>query len=607
MNTTHEKSTTSLNRILSIGTTLLAGLILGILSVLAIQNFSPSNERPVPDVAQNEVHQTLTKNTDDVSTSIAKEIEQFQSTIDQMSVFDRQLTLYTSLSSTKEQELRDWWSQSQTIERLSHRETVQNAILRKLATINPYAALDYIGEVSNFQVEAMLMSLFSEWSISKLNDAIEAANTLSSPRRRVALRAILKTRDDLTETRRHEIAIQLEEEDTFRKFVSDLQASQSIEEPWESWEILINDEIDDYLQTESLAMVVEEWREQVGFEVLSNLYQAEIDNDQIKRQLVLAIAQVDLAGALDYTRELTENEQLYLSRIIAREWALADAQAALIAVSTFEPDSLALRLENDVVTIWARTRPNEAIEHIESISEDFRIGTLEGAFSQIASEDPMEAITKLSTAEQYVGNTSSIALRIVYQWSSQNAEAAADWVVGNYDEEDPVRRTLLEEVLLQFASQDPNKAFDLAIAQPVPSEGIGLEYVVMGVITQENNVDLAMKLLPRVHESSKPFIYGSVATALVREGRTKDALELGTEMKENQHRFFYSRVFREWAKSKPKDLFESLADMTTDELKSQAAMQLILSNRTKPVLTDEQVEQARSLLSSDDEVRLNNY
>ena len=607
MNTTYQKSTTSLKRILGVGLTFGAGLAVGIFSVLAIQKFIPSNERSTQDVAQNEVQRTGTKNTEAVSTSIAIEIEKFQSTFDQLSVVDRQIELHTSLSSATEPQLRDWWSQSQAIERLSHREAIQSAILRKFAAINPYGALEYIGNTSNFQVEAMLMSLFTEWSISQLEDAIEAASTLSGPRRRIALKAILKTRDDLSETRRHEIAIQIGEEDTFLKFVSDTRASQSIEKPWESWDLLINDEVDEYLQTESLAMVIEAWREQVGFEVLSNIYQTEIDNNRIKQQLVLTIAQVDLAGALDYTRGLPENEQLYLSRIIAREWASNDAQAALIAVSTFEPTSLASRLENDVVTVWARTRPNEAIENIESISEEFRIGTLERAFSQVASEDPMEAIAKLSTAEKYVGNTSSIVLRIVYQWSSQNPEAAVDWVVMNYEEEDPVRRTLLEEVLLQLARQDPNKAFDFAIAQPVPSEGIGLEYVVMGVITQENNVDLAMKLLPRVHESSKPFIYGSVATALVREGRTNDALELGTEMKENQQRFFYSRVFREWAKSKPKDLFESLADMTTDELKSQAAMQLILSNRSEPVLTDEQVEQARSLLSSDDEVRLNNY
>ena len=85
--------------------------------------------------------------------------------------------------------------------------------------------------------------------------------------------------------------------------------------------ILLSDDVLDYLQTESLVIVAEAWREQIGFEVLSKIYHTEMEYVQAKLQLVRAVAQVDLAGALDHIQGLPDkNEKRYLSRVVASEW-----------------------------------------------------------------------------------------------------------------------------------------------------------------------------------------------------------------------------------------------------------------------------------------------
>ena len=111
--------------------------------------------------------------------------------------------------------------------------------------------------------------------------------------------------------------------------VSEVEVSKSIDDPKESWEILLNDDVDDALQMETLVFVATAWYEQIGFEVLSKIY-SEIEDYTSQRQLLRVIAQKDPIGALDYTRGLTADyDKLNLSTIIVRDWAKTDAQATL--------------------------------------------------------------------------------------------------------------------------------------------------------------------------------------------------------------------------------------------------------------------------------------
>ena len=589
---------------LVIGISFLAGLVFGVFTVISIQNFGPQNEHETRDIVSNEVQQSSTNSTNGTPIVGTFVDGKFEDIFTHRNVFEQNHALYSTLSSASEDELRDWWTQSLKIERKSYRELAQDTILRHLTAKNPQEALRYIEDVSIFQVDGLLNSVFSEWSVSQLDEAVEVATNLSVRHRKVALQAILKTRDDLSEGERRSIAKQLQGEQTYLKFVSDTKASRSIVEPKESWDTLLNDEVDDYLQIESLEVVAEAWREHVGFEVLSKIY-SQIEDYRSRLQLVEAIALVNPASALDYTSGLAdEDEKTTLSYVIARAWVKTDAHAALAAVSTFTPASLASDLERDIAGTWASTNPNELIENIGTISKDSRLLPLEIAFSEIARKDPLEALTKVSSVETYVGNTSTILESIVRVWSRQKPKTAVDWVLNNFDQQDPQRHSLLEWVLPSLALQDPNQAFELALKHPDPTGNSGLDYLVIRAIARDGDIEVAMKFIPQVHANSRALVFDAIGRALVRKSQPLKALELGKKLEEQEQQIHYQIILNTWLSTNPRNLYESLETLPTDSLKSLAAKQLIMNNRYTPAFDDDEIEHARTLLNDEDKTNL---
>lgn len=584
----------------SFAVTFAAGLTLGIIVVVAIQSFSTRQERQSQGITQRDVHQSSIKRGANIPAEANVEIEKLQELFRRPSTVDQYRLLYTTMSLATEAELNNWWNQAQIVERESHRGIAQQVIIGKLAAINPKKALGYLDDVSKFQIDALLNIVFSEWSVLRLDEAVEAATKLPRPRRNAALLAILETRDDLPDNERLSIAKQLDGEESYLNMVSDTQAAHLIAKPEESWSILRNDDLEDSLQSESFAKVATVWYEEIGFEVLVKIH--ELGLFGIRDELVYVITRDNIEGALNYAQGLLdENVRESLSKIIIRDWARTDAQAALAAASSFEPSSLASDLEGEVAITWARVKPIELIENIERVPGISRLWSLETAFIRIARNDPPKAISMLSSVENFVGNTSSILTGVVETWAQQQPNAATDWVLNHSANEDPDRQQLLGRVLPYLAEQNPVQAFELALEEPDPKDGRGLERSVIQRMAYYGDIELAKKLLPRVRENSKSPSYIAVATAMVDLDQTSEALELGKELKESEQQSFFQQVLSRWALRKPKNLYESLKNLSSKNIQDYAAEQLIYWNRYYPILTDDQIDHVRSFLTPDDE------
>ncbi len=383
---------------------------------------------------------------------------------------------------------------------------------------------------------------------------------------------------------------------------SDTKALNSIANPSESWDILLNDNIDDARQMGALVMVAEKWREQIGFAVFSKIYQSRIEDNWIKNQLTAALAQTDPALALDYAKRVSDEwEQSSLSLIVVEEWASIDPQAALAAVSSFKPSSLYFELEGTVGAYWAKNKPYELIQNIELLTQGSRIWALEVAFSYIAREDPLEAIESLSAIKNSVGNTKSILQRIIDEWGMLQPDAATDWLLNDVDHEDPLLlHSLLEEVLPSLARQDPIKAFEIALQQPNPVGRFGLADRVISQLTRDGEFAIAISLLPRMPEHDQIDAYKRVGQAMVNEGQTSEALEMGNDLEPELQQDYYRRVFQAWVRADPTDLYESLEDLPSSAVQSIAAS-VLLTRRFDygQLLTEAQLERARSFLNSD--------
>ena len=158
------------HRIALVGVSFGIGLVFGILAIVVFQNIASQ------DIAQGEIEQTSTTSTNRISTTDKIDFGQFQEIFKYESISQQDRALHSTLSKATEHELNGWWLQSQKIERDSHRKLAQRVILQNLTTINPQEALRKIDEVSQFEVNALLKSVFSQWSVSELEGAIEAAS-----------------------------------------------------------------------------------------------------------------------------------------------------------------------------------------------------------------------------------------------------------------------------------------------------------------------------------------------------------------------------------------------------------------------------------------------
>jgi len=591
------------NRFMVIGITFAVGLVIGVLTVITIQSFILKSELQSYDFAEIGTQQDPTEDFDRDSTATPIGVEHFEEIFKLRRPAEQFKALYNTLSHTTEPELKEWWIQSQKLERTSHREIAQQVILQNLAKINPQVALQLLEDVSTLQWDALSRTIFSEWAVLHLDDAIEAAASLVGARRNFALEAILRARDDLSDSERRAIAAQLERDSTYDKFISEANALQNTTDPGESWDILLNDNIDDARQMGALVMVAEKWREQIGFEVFSKIYHSEIEDFWIKNYLTAAIAQTAPALALDYAKGMSDEwQQSSISLIIVEEWASIDPLAALAAVSSFKPSSLYFELEGTVGAFWAKNKPYELIQNIELLSQGSRIWALEVAFSYIAREDPLEAIESLSAIENFVGNTTSILQRIIDEWGMLAPDAATHWLLNDFDYKDPLLlHSLLEEVLPSLARQDPIKAFEIALQQPNPVGRFGLAGRVISQLIGDGEFEIAISLLLRMSEHDQIYAYEHVGRTLVNKGRTSEALELGSDLEPEQQQEYYRTVFQVWARTDPTDLYESLEDLPSSAVQSIAASELLTKGFDySQLFTETQLERARSFLTSDD-------
>ena len=96
------------------------------------------------------------------------------------------------------------------------------------------------------------------------------------------------------------------------------------------------------------------------------------------------------------------------------------------------------------------------------------------------------------------------------------------------------------------------------------------------------------------------YPYSLIGRAMVRAKDFEQALSLAEDLPETDHRFYYHSITSEWADFAPLDLFEKLAALPSDVIKSRAGTSLINRNRLKPVLTDEQIDHVKTFLLDED-------
>lgn len=516
--------------------------------------------------------------------------------------FARSVALYALLEQSDREELIDLARRSTSIDHSSRRRTTQVAIGRKIAAVDTQLALEIAMDIPRSTRAGLLFGVYHEWSTTNLDEAVASAQTLDMASAQIALQAILESRNDLSDSRRRVIAGQFGREEFAFRLITEQTAASHADNPENAWQALMDDDIDNAYQLRELREASLGWVDRDGLSVLSNLFQdppPSLDYD-VRSELIRSIVEIDPLAAFNHVVALPGEEKEFLRRSIVRVWARIEPQKALEAAANIEPDSDAEILLNDVVFSWARNDPHGILAGIEQFDPDLRLEAAEYAISFIASKDPEEAARIVEELQSKVSKTSSIEQGLIDHWSESDPRAALDWLLEDSGRGDTRRRSFIVKTLRALAHVDLQYAFQIGLEQPlVGVYDPGMESVVISELSKFD-IETALSLLPKVRDQSKSNSYRWVGQALVKQRDPNRAMELGEQVPESRRDLYYRQIASDWAATNPVQLYEELEQMTGAKLRSTMATQLLFNNISSPILSKDQVEHARSLLTEED-------
>ncbi len=526
--------------------------------------------------------------------------------VDIESEFQRTASLYTYLADIDTNDLLDLLRRSENIKRNNVRSNIQNVALRKLALIDLNEALRWIANIPRVRRAPMLESVFYEWSLTNLSDAVEGAKTLDGIDRRTALEAILFTRNDFSKSVMLEIARELDLEEIAHIQISSTQALELLDDPSSAWDFVVNDNVDDTSQLELLKLVFSEWKEEAGFDVM--LHAAALFPNKDERRALSTVIEgavgTQLNEAFDYLKQLPRKERGELPCALALAAARIHPMLALLEIEKWSDEPIHVQMQKGAATTWAHTDPSELLNNLELLPQVTRVEALDIAFAQLAYAAPEEAIQYIDEAKKYLRSETRVLAIIAKQWSNVNPEAALEWAISNSETNSSRRKSLVQRVFKNLALVDTHEALELA--RGVWSSRISVidaaEYDVISEFLHVGKIEDAIALLPEIHEQARYFAIVDLGHSLVRAGDPYSAVELGLDVPSLNAPMvgpagYFTGLFSTWADYDPQQLFDSLPAITSQPLRSKATKILLDHETTRPTLAEESIKSMEEFLN----------
>ncbi|MXW53652.1 MAG: hypothetical protein F4X44_08690 [Gammaproteobacteria bacterium] len=585
---------------------LLAGISIGIgLTVAILAGYSFLSERNNTNSAQLVGESATSQRPAELSLGASESAQASdpQAIAELSSSFARKTALFALLADADVRELLEILKNSNEISPASRRGEIQSAVFQKLALIDPEIALREVQKKPRLEQDPLWHSLFEEWSSTNLETAIAQAESLRGSQRETALSAILHSRDDLAEDQRLQLAKQLGNENLAKTLIANQKIFEHTGSPSEKWKFIVNDGVDNRDQLELLVQIAELWSVEIGWKVLSRIYEDYREDYRVYFTLIESLSKLDPQGALDFLSEVELEERELVGRVVVDTWAQTDPIAALNALQGFEPPRLRKSFVDGLAYVWARNDPVHLVENVNLLGQAERIRPLEDALGKIAESSPEEALRQLELLVDSIEDTSTITRRIVDVWSEQNPQAAVDWIMSNYNIEDPRRSSLLPDALGKLSLENPNKAMAIALEQPVLEDQSPPEYRIILEMSWNADADNTVAMLARVRpdprSESRSNAFYFVGKALIRNDRPDDALKLALQLSEAERGAYYADITWAWAYDNPLQMFEYLEKLPNADVKSTFATALVATNEHLPILTKQQMEIVRNYVQDE--------
>ena len=575
----------------------------------------------------------------------------------QRNAFQRKLAVYSYVASLSELQITEELERtSDPAHVLSSRvlKELQTALIERLAVLNPVSALEfsldsndlgndyvipntlgthtYATEYGTFtravnpldpqtyaptdtdsEIMPVVRSVFKEWALRDLDDAVENAKSLNSDTKLNALAGILTTLSGKPFETFRDISKTLGDEDQgIDAYVLSLRTA-NVDDPKAIWtELTSLVKPDQYDKMQVFGNIAEQWYEKDGVRVLDQINATPLEEfhkkNIVDRVLRLA-ATNNPQEAFQYAQTLP-TERGFPSPLalfmVVDIWAETDPQAAYHSVTRIEQLPERESLQTSVVSRWAANEPYYYMENLDNFPTHTQVMGIRNALETIAQTSPREAAElALDQKDEGLINVLNTMLPsvILRHWVDQDVEAAVNWVTSGPVPEGK-QSSWVRALTTILVHSDPHRAFEIALKQPKAEGGFeaflpALEAELIDQIVYRD-LDLAVELLPKVPEGkSRSEAYASVGSEYIDQGEFDKAVNLGLQLTPAEQAQYYQSITSTWVRIDPGGLVESIKDLPTSELRSSIALELS-SRRMKENFTDAQLEELKQYTGDTD-------
>lgn len=533
--------------------------------------------------------------------------------------FERNASFASWILEIREDKVTDWlrqttqpdWHVSSKV-----RREIQTLLVRKLATTKPAKALTFsLGRIGSVQ-SSLISAVFQEWAQLDLNDALEHASALHNIGidDYWAVNAILDARPDLTPEQRREIEVRFEFGFGDHELDYDSLIQEQIKSPKKAWYAMLEQAEPNVRHYGELAEVATSWIAIDGTSVLIEI-NSSLTNNLIRKNVLLRT----LKNLVDTLPQQAFETALNLQfpgrnaalRDMVGEWADDDPISAFNAVSVLPRTPFRKALEARILDEWTGkfpwpvgygrndVDPQVMLDSLDQLPVSMRGEVSSTAIGRMARDSsPAQAADRVLQLDPSLQPAAARVL--VEQWVKKDQAAVVEWV-STHPEIEAFRSTLLNALAWALVDNDARLAFDVALKQPIPYHGFGLEGEIVADIAGDD-IALALQLLPYVREGTTQVnAYLSVATRLLRKNRTKKIIELGTQLTGPSRRGYFTRISMEWARKDPQGLIGTISEFPSIEIRTFIATVQYHRADSTSIYTEEQRESLRAYFSTEEQ------
>ncbi len=580
----------------------------------ATQYIVTSSFQKTPSISsedqQHSVGQTIV--VEELSTHpVVQSLRDFEDSVRFSNHFDRTGALLDLLVLADRNSLQEYLIESKKLATHHFRNQVQTTIIQRLSAIDPRLALSVVQEqFTGTEHRSFLTTIFAEWSVVNLQEAIAEAKVLDNEQREIVVASMVHSRDDLTVEERRNIARQCNSDWVAINVLSDGNEASIFTNPEQEWLTFVEDNHDQFsnlsdTQTTALGHILLAWIERDGLEILDPAILSLPPKFSlletitfVTEKLLNSTPSLALHLSLKMVEKDDQNHRFrYLARSIAGRWAEHEPLRALEATVNVPGRALRGILQRSVARQWARHDPKALLGIVDTLPSDLQVMVRQLALVAIAASQPESVVSMLSDFS-IRKNRDVVARAIAVNWARTDVSKLFDWIDTDSNVSH-IQDELYRTVFNQLARSNPVLGVQEAMTRPVANDGEGWESTVIIRLVLLGEVDTAVKLLPQVRSGiTKVMAYRKVIEHLIDEQYdTKLAVDLYLQLGQNEVtkvRYLASQL----TQVAPRHLYEELDNIKPKRIRDFVAGALYSHNRHNGTFTAEELKSLEAIIQN---------